>query len=54
MGLITDHCPYCDAELRLELAAWRDALELRCPECATSVELEPDPVPRVQGTLLAA
>ncbi len=41
MGLISDHCPWCDAELRLELAAWREALVLRCPDCATVIELEP-------------
>jgi hypothetical protein len=54
MGLISDHCPCCDAELRLELASWREALELRCPDCATTVELAPDPQPAQRTTPLAA
>jgi len=50
MGLISDHCPFCDAELRLECTAWQAALELHCPGCATTIELAPDP-PEPAGQL---
>jgi hypothetical protein len=54
MGLVSDHCPCCDAEMRLEVAVWQSALELRCPDCATVVELMPDVPPASRVEPLAA
>jgi hypothetical protein len=34
-------CPWCDAETSVALSELVD--EFRCPECATTVELEPEP-----------